>query len=550
VKYRILALTAVLTTTLSTGCYLYSPDVTLDSEVKANPRSYICAPSSAHPMTTMKRETVGWVREDGACDYPPLDPISSVPIPASTSDKFRNDQQLRSAIAYADYASDQYMAAKRQGGAIPPFLATVLAPVGGTALALGSLGIGSTVVTALGAGAGTITGAASVVQSRDREKIYVTGSAGIQCLLTNMQPYTYIELEKLSELDVWLVQLAFWRLQLDTLTAAVQALPPQLDPCDATQQKNPKLKKRSKLLEAAQATAKAAATANNIGVTFLKTAHDSPSTIINTVDKININVSQAIIGTEADVQTLAQNLQKTITTEDKTIETIPNAKSATKDAAASTPPPSQPPAGPGAKVVVPAPPPAAAVIAFAVPYIDISNAATVEDQLSEAALNTSYVAGQILDIVGDNAKPPKNDACPTLAKTAGVPKELTLVPSGQVPLKKGSLVDITVAGAQQPYIVPLFPTLAVTGTLKENDVLEIAATKQAEDGEYPFFIGDGQNGQPIRAVINEAAQCPPVKGGKKPKKKAAPPPRLAAPPPPAPVPAPSNPGPHTRMSLP
>jgi hypothetical protein len=34
----------------------------------------------------------------------------------------------------------------------------------------------------------------------------------------------------------------------------------------------------------------------------------------------------------------------------------------------------------------------------------------VEDQLSETVLDTVYIAGQILHIVGDNLKPPQNNA--------------------------------------------------------------------------------------------------------------------------------------------
>jgi hypothetical protein len=558
VRHAVVRFGALFAAAVVAGCYLYSPDVTLDADVKQQPREYICEPTAAHPAAAFKRQTVGWFTD--TCSFPPgsIAPISLVPLdkPRDPLSSLRNDDQLTSAIAYAEYARDQYMAAKRQGGSIPPFLASVLAPIGGTALALGAIGISPTTVTSLGAAGGTVVGAASYLQSKDREKIYVTGSEGVQCLLNNMEPFTYIDRKKLYDLYKWLELLAYDRLVVNTLVAAVEAEPQPKecpDQADQRKAKDPKKERedaaknnRAKLLAAAQAASKAAATTDSIGNTFLRTAHDSPATIVYTVDKINNSVSESIISTEPDIATLAKNLQTTISTEEQNItastQSVPNAKSSTKDAAAATPPAKKasaaggegaakgaaaaeggaPAAAPSpgsveAAVHIASPPPDAPSTEFPQPYdpSDTTDFDTVDAQLSAALLNTAATAGIILDIVGDNTKPPKNDACPLLAKKAGEPKVLTFVPDGDIIVKKGSHSDLTVAGAQNPYIRPLFgqdqPT--VTATLKENNVLEIAATGDAVSGHYPFFIGDGPTGKPVTAVIlfskDKCTQNPP-----------------------------------------
>jgi hypothetical protein len=548
VKHRVVYYLALLAAVMAAGCYLYSPDVILDSSVKQQPREYICSSTASHPAEALRWQMYS------ECPVPKdaLDPISLVPNPNLWgADTFRDDRQLTSAIAYAEYAKDQYMTAKRQGGTIPPFLATVLAPLSGAALALGSLGTGSTAVTALGVAGGSIVGVGSVVQSKDREKIYVTGAEGIQCMLTNMEPYTYIDRRKLSDLEFLLNILASDRLLVDTLTSAVQS-ERQPVPC---KKNSPILNLRAKLLEAAKAGSKAAATTNDIGTTFLRTAHDSPATIVYMVDRINNNVSDSIIGTEPDVQSLAKNLQNTIQTEQQAItaavQSVPNAQSSNKDAAAQTPSPNNlaPSSGGSGPVAVhvSAPPKEAPSTVFPPPYRlgDIQSAMSLDDQLSQALLNTAFTADQILDIVGSNVKPPANDSCPTLAKKSGVPTVLTLVPSGAIVVSKGGKADVTVAGAANPYVMPLFgqDQPKVTATLKENSVLEIAATKDATSNTYPFFVGDGPNGKPVTAVILYAKDaCPSKPGAPKPHAPKPGAPKPGAPAPGAPGPAAPAPG--------
>src|SRR5216683_372371 len=53
-----------------TGCYLYFPDVRLDSDVKANPSGYACRPYKAHPFAARFR----------SCGTP-VEAISLVPTP-------------------------------------------------------------------------------------------------------------------------------------------------------------------------------------------------------------------------------------------------------------------------------------------------------------------------------------------------------------------------------------------------------------------------------------------------------------------------------------
>ena len=69
---------------------------------------------------------------------------------------------------------------------------------------------------------------------------------------------------------------------------------------------------RAKLSKAAQLADKAISKTSGIGRSFLETAANSPTTIVYMVDKINNNVSSALIKTEPDVKSLASNLKGVI----------------------------------------------------------------------------------------------------------------------------------------------------------------------------------------------------------------------------------------------
>jgi hypothetical protein len=312
-----------------TGCYLYFPDVRLDSDVKANPSGYACSPYKAHPLAALFR----------SCGTP-VEAISLVPTPyASPStdgeypvEAYRDDKQLRSALAYAEYAKDQYLAAKAQSADLPAPLASFLIPLGGAALGLGMTGNSGAPVTALGLAGATTLGLGSLLQNKDREKVYITGAEGVQCLLNNMAPFTHTQGQDLRDLDDDVNDLAQESSDLDVLIAAVSAT--RLEDCNA------KLS-RAKLLKAAELASKAAKDTVKIASDFLETAENSPVTIVYTVDKINTSVSSEIINTEPDVKSLSANLKDVIPDKANNLAGIPTAKKGADESAKRTPPAGQ-----------------------------------------------------------------------------------------------------------------------------------------------------------------------------------------------------------------
>jgi hypothetical protein len=95
-----------------------------------------------------------------------LKPIDLVPTPYATPsdgqlyplDSYRDDHQVHSAVAYAEYAKDQYLSAKAQSADLPATFAAFLIPLGGAALGLGMTGNSGAPVTALGLAGATSLG--------------------------------------------------------------------------------------------------------------------------------------------------------------------------------------------------------------------------------------------------------------------------------------------------------------------------------------------------------------------------------------------------------
>jgi hypothetical protein len=171
----------------------------------------------------------------------------------------------------------------------------------------------------------------SFLQNKEREKVYVTGAEGIQCLLNNMEPYTHIQREDLRRIDEQLVGLEDKNYDLNTLIAAVIGDQPNHDlTCKERDA-------RSKALRAAQLAAKAADDAEKIAYDFVSTAEDSPVTIVYAVDKINTSVSSSIINTEADVKSLSANLKDVIPENADNLAGIPSAKDKSDKSAKETP---------------------------------------------------------------------------------------------------------------------------------------------------------------------------------------------------------------------
>ncbi|MGD0074438.1 MAG: hypothetical protein ABSD31_08855 [Candidatus Binataceae bacterium] len=420
--------------------------------------------------------------------------------------------QLKLAIAYAEYAKDEYLLAKRESASIPAYTGTVLIPLGGAALGLGITGNTGVPITALGLTGATAIGVASLLQNKDREDLYVTAAQGVQCLLTNMQPYTNASDDKLKELNGWLDSLQRQRQKLGQLTAAVDNEPKPKKCATPT----PEQASRAKLLKAAQQASAAASKADTMGRLFLDTAAGEPSAIVNTVDKINNNLSSALIKTEPDVKSLASNLKGVIPDSATSLAGIPNAKENAAQAKANTPPPST-----AAPATAPAPVKttevtagkgASASIPSSISVSAPAGVSTVDGQLAEAVLDSVFVTEHILNMLGQNTSPPNVEACTSLAKKAEEPAVLAFNPDGDILISKGDKTTVAITGAKAPYIRPMFtePSQpAITATLVQSNI-ELAATKEAKAGFYPFFVGDGPTGKPLNVAILTSPEdsCP------------------------------------------
>jgi hypothetical protein len=90
---------------------------------------------------------------------------------------------------YAHQVENEYRGAKSEYGSITASFGTLLIPVGASAMALGATGQSATAVTLLGFGAAAIFGEGYLLSNAAREKVYMTGSDALECLIGTMRPF-------------------------------------------------------------------------------------------------------------------------------------------------------------------------------------------------------------------------------------------------------------------------------------------------------------------------------------------------------------------------
>jgi hypothetical protein len=249
--------------------------------------------------------------------------------------------EVARALGYAQQANDKYLHAQAQYEGLPGVFGLVAIPVAAASLALGIQGEGGAPVTGLGVGTATAIGLGSFLQNKDRESVYTTGAEGIQCLISNMEPYTRVPSIDLSVLD-WDLHSTFEtksyegeyqdlndaKDELEARINAVEALNLQRD-CNKSWQLR---RYASLLLKAAKASDKAASKAVQVGDDFIRTAKGAPVTIVNVTNQINAAVNANLIKTEPDIQKLSSNLKGAIPDQATDLAGINSLKSATADA--------------------------------------------------------------------------------------------------------------------------------------------------------------------------------------------------------------------------
>ncbi len=249
--------------------------------------------------------------------------------------------EVARALGYAQQANDEYLHAQAQYEGLPGVFGLIAIPVAAASLALGIQGESGGPVTGLGVGTATAIGLGSFLQNKDRESVYTTGAEGIQCLISNMEPYTRVPSIDLSVLD-WDLHSTFEthsyegryqdlndaKDELEARINAVEALNLQKD-CKKSWQLR---RYASLLLKAAKASDKAASKAAQVGDDFLRTAKGAPMTIVNVTNQINAAVNANLIKTEPDIQKLSSNLKGAIPDQATDLAGINSLKSASTDA--------------------------------------------------------------------------------------------------------------------------------------------------------------------------------------------------------------------------
>jgi len=469
------------------------------------------------------------------------------------------DCEVKKAIDYANAANDEYLKAQSQHSSMPGLLALGVFPAAASSIALGIEGVGSTAITGLGVGTAMGLGLGAYLHTPDREKVYNTGSLGIQCMLENMEPYTRISNNDLYVLGRLLdsgdavtpndygdesdMDLAKAKTQLDLQINKVEALGLQKN-C----QRLPRVMQiASLLLKAAKASDNSAAKTIQVGSEFARTALAAPITIVNTTNHINAALNGALIQTEPSISALASNVKSTIPdSKEQALAGLSAAKTAAADAQAKTEDatggsggapkgpakgaaaPSggtenitgfplssntvlksmgnsvemlqvQPPAAPGGPQTQT---PVGNTLELKPPGLTPEEVIQVVE-LERAIFTVNELVSRVMYIVGSNTGKVDNGKCPVLTEKTGKPAVMKLIPADDIPVPAGTKTVIAVAGATNPYTRPLFPQTvctAVTATLKANEI-DVAAADNTTPGFYPFFAGDGATGRIFNAYV-------------------------------------------------
>jgi hypothetical protein len=591
---------------LVSGCYLISPDVKLPRESK---QSVVLRATD-----TSADQYIGSVqpaRTIQCRDPEPLYGPGQVTTLNATDTTIRDDDEVICAVRYAEKSRNQYEKYGRVYSSVPGAVGTLLIPVSASAIALTVVGTTSWPVTALGVTAASLLGYDKIYQHPDRETLYSTGAAAVQCVIDNMQPYTTVSRSDLIALQTELdgpggLAEAQAELQEAVQTFNVRDTAGQI-PKDCTKCEGDR-KFVSSVLKAADATSKAAQQTLQAGHSFIQTANGMPQTLVGQVHDINININGAIIQTETTVDALtaitkgvvpsgANNLagiqsaaagagaslgavpstaatpaiakvspagfikeaqdanvltelrteslsemsvtEKTTLTPDSKMESLmPDFRAETEELKKETV--TEPKITSKGVVRKLEQNPAAAqeydrsilqpflaknpefVRKFGKEYnlptttlvlkqqIKPNPCKHVDPSVRVDALFVYRAAGKVekhlnrvVSIIGSSSKPLDNSGCIALSKMAAKSKILTLNPSGDVLLSAGGKATVSILGATDPYVRPLFAQstkAAVTGTLEKNK-LEFAATPATAGGFYPFFVGDGSTGKPLNIMV-------------------------------------------------
>jgi hypothetical protein len=320
VRYRTVA-AASITSVLLNSCSLYpiSPTVRLDAP-------------TVSPVEVIKYDDS--YSEKGT-------PVTQVSDCEKNLTIATRECEVARALGYAQQANDKYLYAQAQYEGLPGVFGLVAIPVAAASLALGIQGEGGAPVTGLGVGTATVIGLGSFLQNKDRESVYTTGAEGIQCLISNMEPYTRVPSIDLSVLD-WNLHSTFesgsYQGEYQDLNDAKDELEARINAAEALNlqrdcRKSWQLRRyASLLLKAAKASDKAASKAVQVGDDFIRTAKGAPMTIVNVTNQINAAVNANLIKTEPDIQKLSSNLKGAIPDQATDLAGINSLKSASADA--------------------------------------------------------------------------------------------------------------------------------------------------------------------------------------------------------------------------
>jgi hypothetical protein len=465
---------------------------------------YLLSPNVIMPEPTERQG-------NAACKN--ADSISSEPVTDATATSLSvlSTNQV-CAIDYAKSERDEYLRAGNQYSSVPGVLGATLIPIGGAALALGIQGFSGAPLTGLGVGAASILGMGTLLQHKDREAIYNTGASAVDCLLSNMEPYTNISETDLHALYIDLDNLSEARSTLEANFAAYQKLAINSDCTLKGPIGDAQRKAAADLLKAGQLAIKAALAAIQSGSEFYRSAYGSPAIIVHTVYSINDGVTKALIKSEPDVQSLAGTMKGVIPDAADNLAGIQAAKAAgtaSKAAAATAVPAGAQVAHENMRMTLkPGETKESKSAARLQQELQLQalSIPSEEDTLRSSISNVNRLVTSVMRIIGSITKPPDNKTCVALTQEAKEVKVLTLKPSGNIKVSAGDKATVSVKGVTTKAMVyPLFaqsPTLnsEVIASMSDN-TLEIAAQPKTAEGFYPFVVMDGPTGEPFSVLV-------------------------------------------------
>jgi hypothetical protein len=441
------------------------------------------------------------------------------PRPAPATEGQGSSRTVSQATNYARQIEEEYLGAKSEYGSMSSATGLLLIPAGASALALGAEGGASAAVSGLGFGSAGVLGLGYWLSNTKREKVYMTGTDALECLIGTMQPFDVEQTDfaKLSsrrdEMLEANTKAASRASYLEERLTRVRSNPLVVkNPCA-----KPVLCYAEQALKAAKSTSAAESKAYDAALQYQNfSEEDAGNEMIRVVNSINSKVNQVMTDTEPDLHSLANSLSSFIPQSADSLAGISSASSATSAAAALAQKTeiAQPAAdkaaggprgggGPGGGACKGSNP-------FAIGSPTRDELDELLKQSEELQWKNVLLVGQtetVVDLTPGDTKP-KTENCTKLFDQPGVaPAMMTLNPDGYPALTQGDKLVIAISGGQSPFAVRLMCDCYDSGITVETKyssgkgTIEISASGSAKAASYPVMVSDSTGMSRVVMVV-------------------------------------------------